>query len=269
MSKLSKSAISTFLSSPKSYYWRYIARLEPAQYSVGQFDHDKLAGIIWSAAVDRFYRGYGNASGEDENLKLTLKDWMDQSEGWVPEKARDNLTKALTSWVTQYYQMFSPEDGVRAGGSELWLENDRFWGRLDGIDADRVIHEVKSTSRGKQLSEQQWKVNNSIQIKLYCVLADATGYRTEFAYKDLPHQLFRGPIVEVSEEQKQAWEQELNAIADKILALGVDENNYVCHSDGCCICTKNFCSMCEYQLLCEQGVTEETKIFYKVKENHK
>lgn len=265
MPKLSKSAISTFLQSPKAYFWRYVARLQPCQLTVANFDHDKLAGIIWSAAVDRFYLGVN----EEDNLRITISNWLEQSEGWVPEKAKDNLTKALTAWVTAYYQQFSRDDGVRAGGSELWLENDRFCGILDGISADGVIHEVKSTSRGKQLSEQQWKVNNSIQVKLYCVLANATGYRTEFAYKDLPHQLFRGPIIEVTEKQRQGWEQELNTLADKILSMGVDEHNYPCHSDGCCLVTKNFVNMCEYQLLCEQGITEETSIFYKPKEQRK
>src|SRR3990167_2650914 len=119
--KLSASALSTFLKSPKSYYWRYKARLEPIQQSVATYDHDKLCGIIWAQFVDRFYRGFS----EESNTKTTMSDWLEQTEGWVPEKASDRLTKALESWSASYYQMFNPKDGCR-NGSELFLENDRF-----------------------------------------------------------------------------------------------------------------------------------------------
>jgi CRISPR/Cas system-associated exonuclease Cas4 (RecB family) len=263
--KLSASALSQFLRSPKAFWYRYIARLEPIQQSVTTFDHDKLLGIVWAQYTDRFYKHVGEA----QNASQTRQAWLEGTEGWVPEKARDRLTKALDGLMPHYYQMFSPSDGCRTAGSELWVENDRFCGKLDGLSDEGIVHEVKTTSRAPQLSEQQWKVEHSIQVKLYCILADAKGYQVEFGYKDPPHSIYRCPVAYVTDAQKQGWEQELNALADTIYSLGDDPNQYPCHTDGCCMVSKGMVSMCGYQLLCDQGLNETTKVFYKPKEHRK
>lgn len=260
--KLSASALNTFLKSPKSFFWRYRANLEPIQQSVATYDHDKICGIIWAECVNRFYEGIN----ETENLEKTLADWNDQTDGWVPEKAKDRLTNALKAWGHSYYQMFNANDGIRGKGkSELYLENERFQGYLDGLSDDNIVHEVKSTSRSPQLAGQLWKVTKSIQVKLYCVLAKAEGIVIEFAFKDAPYQLFRGPVTPVSKEQRKMWETELNGLADYIYSLGNDPANYPCHPDGCCLVTKGITSMCQYEALCDEGITEMTKHGYKPK----
>ena len=246
MNKLSASALNTYLKSPKQFYWRYIARLEPNTQSIATFDHDKICGILWSEFVDRFYHHVD----ETINTKQTLDKWLEQTEGWVPDKQRDKLTGALTTWAASYHQMFSSDDGVR-NGSELHLENDRFVAYLDGLSHDKVVHEVKSTSRSPQLTGQLWKVQNSIQVKLYSVMAKATGIRIEFAFKDPPHALYRSAVLPVTEAQRNGWEQELNNLADYIYSLGDDINNYPCHPDQCCLVTKGLTSMCSYQALCD------------------
>lgn len=260
--KLSASALNTFLKSPKAFYWGYKAGLVPAQQSVVTYDHDKICGIIWAEFVNRFYNGVDEA----ENRKKTLDDWFQQTDGWVPEKAKDRLTKALESWSASYYQMFNPDDGARGKGkSELFLENDRFLGYLDGLSDDGIVHEVKSTSRSPQLAGQLWKVTNSIQVKLYCVLAQAKGVVIEFAFKDTPYQLFRGPVTQISPEQLAGWEKELNGLADYIYSLGDDPHNYPCHPDGCCLVTKGITSMCQYETLCSDGLNDMTKYGFKAK----
>ena len=259
--KLSASALSTFLRSPKAYYWRYHKNLEPLQPSVLTFDHDKLFGILWAEFVDNFYKG----APETANRQNALVRWHDQTEGWVPEKAKDRLTKALEALMPQYYQMFRPDDGTR-NGSELWLEDDMFVGRLDGLSPDKVVHEVKSTSRSPQLSEQLWRVQNSIQVKLYCVMANAIGHCVEFAFKDPPYQIFRGPVVQVNEAQKQQWNNEHRRLGEAIRSLGDECENYPCHPDGCIIISKNFVGTCPFQALCEQGLNETTSIGFKTRE---
>ena len=260
--KLSASALNTFLRSPKAYYWQYIAKLVPVQSSVATYDHDKICGVLWAEFVNRFYNG----AEETPNRKTLLDEWYQQTEGWVPEKARERLTKALESWSTTYYQLFNSDDGVRGKNkSELFVENERFLGYLDGLSDDGVVHEVKSTSRSPQLAGQLWKVQNSIQVKLYCVLANATGVRIEFAFKDSPYAIYRGPETPISVEQRKGWEQELNTLADKIYSLGDDPNNYPCHPDGCCLTTKGVTSMCQYEALCDMGLNDITKMGYKAK----
>lgn len=244
--KLSASALGTFLKSPRSYYWRYIAKLEPVAPSVGTYDHDKIAGVLWSGFVERFY----NKVSETENLKFTLDAWDEQTEGWVPEKQKDKLTKALTNWGASYYQLFNADDGCRTK-SELFLENDKFLGYLDGLNDEGIIHEVKSTSRSPVLSGQLWKVQNSIQVKLYAVLADAKGICIEFAFKDPPFALFRSGVIDVTKEQKEGWKQGLDSLADYIYSLGTDINNYPCNPDSCCLVTKGVTSMCSYSDLCD------------------
>ena len=258
--KLSASALSTFLQSPKKYYWANVARLEPIQPSVQTYDHDKLCGILWAEFVDRFYKGVP----ESENLTKTLTDWHDRTDGWVPPRTQENLTNALTAWGSQYYQNFNPMDGCRTPEqSEMFVENDRFVGYLDGLSEDRIIHEVKTTSRAPQLSEQMWKVEHSIQVRLYAVLANANGYRIEFAWKNQPHQVFRGPVTLVTPEQRHQWEMELNALADSIYALGADPSHFPCNPDSCCLVTRGTVSMCQYQTLCDLGLNDVTKIGFK------
>ena len=260
--KLSASALNTFLKSPKAFYWSYIARLAPAQQSVASYDHDKICGILWAEFVNRFYNGVAEA----ENKKQLSEDWLEQTDGWVPEKAKDRLTTALNAWSSQYYQMFNAEDGVRGKGkSELFLENERFLGYLDGLSDDGIVHEVKSTSRSPQLAGQLWKVQHSIQVKLYCVLAKATGIRIEFAFKDSPYAIFRGPETPISNDELKAWESELNSLADYIYSLGDDPNKYPCHPDGCCLVTKGITSMCQFEALCEMGLTDYTRYGFKEK----
>lgn len=263
MRKLSASALATFLKSPRLFYYRHVANLEPVMLSVATWDHDKIAGSLWSAFVDRFYKG----TGERENVAKMLSDWEEQTASWVPEKVKERLTKALLAWGAAYYQQFSPSDGCRtAEGSELKIENERFVGYLDGISADGIIHEVKSTSRSPQLSEQLLKVQSSIQIKLYAVMTDATGVVIEFAWKDSPYQIFRAPALAITAQQRAHWKQELDSLADSIYALGDDEHNYVCHTD-CQIMTKNFSGSCPYQALC-LGL-EGAGIAYKTREHRK
>lgn len=262
--KLSASALSTYLKSPRSYFFRYIQKLEPISQSVSTYDHDKLCGVLWSEFVARFYAG----AGEDENLKVTLDKWHDQTDGWVPEKQKDKLTKALESWGRSYYQTFNPQDGARTR-SEVYLENDRFLGYLDGLNEKGVIHEVKSTSRSPQLSGQLWKVQYSIQVKLYAVLAHATGAQIEFAFKDPPYALFRGPVEDITMAQWTGWEQELNTLADHIYSLGDDIHNYPCNPDSCCMTGKGATVMCSYHTLCDMGLNDMTSIAYKPKEYRK
>ena len=262
--KLSASGISTFLKSPKQYYYRYVKQIEPSQPQVATFDHDKLLGILWAAYVDRFYKGMGEA----ENARMAMDAWMNGTEGWVPEKARLKLTTALENLMPQYYQQFNPQDGCRtATGSELQLENDTFLGILDGLSEDGVVHEVKTTSRSPQLSEQLWKIQHSIQVKLYCVLADAVGHCIEIGFKDPPHAILRAPVVIVSTAEKTAWAQELEALAERIHSLGDDHNNYPCHTDNCCIVSRYMVSMCPYSVLCDESADSETMgILFKKRE---
>lgn len=262
--KLSASALNTFLRSPRAYYWNYIARLQPLQQSTQTYDHDKLFGILWAEFVDNFYKHVPEAT----NTQKILLKWHASTDGWVPDKQRLPKTKALEALTSQYYQQFDPNDGVR-NGSELFRENERFLGYLDGLSHEGIVHECKTTSRSPQIGEQLWKVQNSVQVKLYCVLADAKGHCIEFAFKDAPYQIFRGPVVEVSTQQKKEWEQQLNSLADYIYSLGDDINNYVCHSDGCNLITRNIVAPCQFQTLCDMGLTTETSIAFKPKEHRK
>lgn len=245
--KLSPSGLATYLKSPKSYYWRYVAKLESLTPSVATYDHDKIAGILWSSFVERFYQGVD----ETTNTCITLDAWHMQTDGWVPEKAKERLTKALTAWAASYYQMFNPHDGCRTK-SEVFVENDRFLGYLDGVNDEGVIHEVKSTSRSPMLSGQLWRVQNSIQVKCYAVLAKATGVCIEFAFKDTPHALYRSAVLDITDAQRQGWEQELNTLADHIHSLGDNIHHYMCNADSCNLVTKGITSMCGYMPLCDR-----------------
>lgn len=259
--KLSASAISTFLRSPRAYYWRYVASLETTVQSVQTFDHDKILGTVWSAAVDRFYKGVP----EKVNTDTTINDWLRQTDGWVPPRTQTAYVNALENWLITYHQEFHPKDGVR-NGSEKFVENDRFLGYLDGLSHDgKIIHECKSTKRAPQVAEQLWKVQHSIQVKLYAVLTQAEGVVIEFAWKDTPYGIFRAPMMPITKEMLQAWEQELNSIYDVIHSLGDDINNYPCNPDGCCLISKGFVAMCGYSSLCDLGYNEHTKIMYRSK----
>lgn len=246
--KLSASAISTFLESPRKYYYRYIYNggVEPIGQSVGDFSHDRILGSIWSEFVDRFYKGVSEA----DNTAKSLASWHEQVEGWVPPKVMAKYTEALATWAMTYYQQFDPKDGVR-NGSEKLVENERFLGYLDGLSANhKIIHENKSTSRAQNLSEQMLKVQTSLQIKLYAVLTRAEGVLIEFAFKDAPYAILRTPIYTWTPAQIDAWELQFNALADTIWALGNNPNHYLCVPENCSIIGRGMTSICGYQSLC-------------------
>jgi hypothetical protein len=244
--KLSPTALACFMESPKAFYWRYIANLEPATQSVAEYDHDKLCGVLWAEFVDRFYKG----APEDPNYVKLMKDWDEQTQGWVPPPFKDKLSKAMEQWAITYYKEYNPKDGVR-NGSEKHVENERFHGYLDGLSHDeQTIHEVKSTSRAKNVSEQILKFQLSWQVKIYAVLTKATGVIIETAYKDPPYAIYRAPRYEFTPQEVADWESGFNKLADYIYSLGNDPANYVCYADSCSLITKNFCGICEYQPLC-------------------
>ena len=228
--------------------------------STSNFDQDKLFGILWSAFVDRFYKGVG----ESINIEQFLKDWDDGTAGWVPAKTLAYYIIAVRSLAHNYYLNFRPDDGARTlEQSELRVEDDLFFGFLDGLSADGIIHEVKSTSRSPQLHDQLWKVQSSTQIKLYSVLTQATGVRVEFAWKDAPNVSYRSEVLSIGSEQRRMWEQSLRRLAQYILSLEDNVDNYPCHPDGCCLITKRYSSICPWQSLCD-GVPNAEQ-FYKIR----
>lgn len=261
--KLSASALSTYLKSPKAYYMRYIRRLDPIAQSVANFDEAKLVGVLWSEWVDRFYKGVE----EDKNTDLMLDKWTEQSNGWVPDKTSSKLVLAMESWATEYCTKFSPDDGVR-NGSEKLVENERFLGYVDGLSHDGLtLHENKTTSRAMSMSDQLLKYQMSLQIKLYAVLTGATGVILDIAFKDPPYGVYRAPRYAFKEGEVAAWEKGLNKLADFIYGLGDDPDNFPCFGDNCSLISRGMNSVCAYQPLC-LGI-EGAEICFKPKEHRK
>ena len=255
--KLSASGISTFLSSPKAYYFRYVLNIEPISPHESS-SPDSLAGSLFAEFTDAFYKGVP----EKDNTQKLMNNWQEQTTGWVSKRTQESLGGALSAWAGMYHTLFSPDDGVR-NGSEKLVENERFIGYVDGLSHDLILHELKTTSRAKSISEQLWKVQRSLQVRLYCVLTGAIGIRIEFCYKDAPYAIFRSEPLPVAPEQRAVWETELNMLADTIVGLGDNPNNYPCNTNGCNIFAKNYTSACAYQALCEYGYNETTKIAYQ------
>ena len=251
MRKLSATALSTFLRSPKKFYWQYVYKgvgLEPLAQSVTTYDHDKLFGVIWASFTDRFYKGMG----EVENTSIAVKSWAEDTQGWVPYKTQQSYEKILIALATDYYTQFSPTDGARTSEqSEMKVEDDLLLGFLDGLSADGVIHEVKSTSRSQRLDDQLWKFQQSIQAKVYLALAETNKIRFEFAYKDAPVQTQRMQTVEFPSEKVAGWAKGIRKLAEVIYSLGDDPDNYVCAGDSCSIVSKRWSGMCPFQALCE------------------
>jgi hypothetical protein len=271
MNKLSPSAIVDYLRSPKLHFWKRVynngAGLEPLEPSVQRYDHDKSFGVVWAKFVEHFYLGFKLKP----NLDFAMSHWRNITDGWVEDKVRQPYDLALSALVEDYYNQFSPDDGMRSGGSEVWLESEFVRGRADGLfhgdsryDEENVlkIHEVKTTSRAPQLAEQLWKVENSIQVKTYTYLADATGVCVEFAFKDPPHTTYRAPIRPITAVERSQWRAEIEGLARHILSLGGKESDYPCNPDGCCLVTKRFVGMCPYQVLC-QGNLEVIPYLFK------
>jgi len=249
-SKLSPSGIVDYLRSPKYYYWSRVYNngegLEPLEPSVERYDHDKIFGQVWAAFVWRFYLGVFS----EDNLLQAREEWYEMTQGWVPEQIRARYSGMLNNLAADYYTQFSQVDGARTQ-SEVWYENDFLRGRVDGINSANIVHEVKTTRRSLQLAEQLWKVENSIQVKSYAVLAKAEGVQIEFAFKDAPQVSYRAPVRAINRIERFRWESELRLLAADIEARGGAIESYTCNPDGCCFVSKNFVRMCPYKPLCD------------------
>lgn len=269
--KLSASAITAFLRSPKAFYWQYLHQgsgVSSIGKSVVTFDHDLCFGSRWAEFVDKFYQ---NGALQEPYIQL-----RDDLTGWVPDKTLTTYMDAFNSLMNSYYTQFSPSDGCRTPEtSELRVESDRFVGRLDGISADGIIHECKATSRAPSLDAQLWKVENSIQVKLYAVLTQAEGVRIEFAYKDSPCVVYRAPIKRITLQMRHNWGSELVSISEAISGMiALSESfrperrhlAFPCSPDGCTIVTKRFVGSCPWKLLCDSDPSAEH--FYVPRKEH-
>jgi hypothetical protein len=260
--RLTASAISLFLKSPRAYYWAYVHKngrgVEPPP-SMQDYSHDLVFGQLWGEFVSAFYLSRYAVMDQD-----WLREWRTRTDSWVDDKTQERYAATLTSLILDYQRQFSIEDGARtADSSERKIENERFYGYLDGISTDGIIHECKTSKRSPDLNEQLWRVQNSIQVKLYAVLTRANGVRIEFAFKDAPVQVFRAPLLAITSEQRETWERQLNTLHAAIASMGTDAANYPCHPDGCTLITKGFVGRCKYRMLCDGDPAADT--FYTLR----
>ena len=263
--KLSPSAIDTFLESPRAYYYRYLHPntdgtfgLESLQKSTSNYDHDLLAGKLWAAFVDRFYRRVEMTPNSDQ----MLAEWMQESEGWVAPKLRGSYTDALHTLALHYYSTYNLDDNARLF-SEMTVEDEHFTGRLDGLSSERVIHEVKLTRHTSYTSEKVWLVQNSTQIKMYAFLTDATGVLVELGYKDSPYETYRAPVKYFTDEQKSQWRKEYLALAKLIW----DTQEFPCTAERCSMVTKAGARMCQWRELCQGN--QECMVFFQPRGEHR
>ena len=254
MSKLSYSAIADFLKSPAYYWWRHkyvhpehpgTRGIIPLDLSMTRFDHDRIFGQVWATFVHRFYAGVEFHVNAEQSHAL----WATEASGWLDGREFKRLDNALTNLMLDYNLRFSADDGVRTPDtSEMWLENDTFCARLDGLSADGIIHECKATKHAVSLTAQLDKYRYSLQAQLYAVLTDAKGIRIELAFKDEPHEVYRDQVVPYKREQVEQWRIGLNSLAQAIERVG---DTFPCHSEGCNIVSKRYASLCPYQTLCQ------------------
>jgi hypothetical protein len=95
------------------------------------------------------------------------------------------------------------------------------------------------------------------------VLACARAVCIEFAFKDPPYALYRAARVAIGAEQRMTWQAELETLARYIQSLGDEPSRYPCHPDGCCLTTARTVSMCPYQILCQEGLNDSNRIFFR------
>ena len=139
MSKLRQSSIADYLRSPRLFYWKHVRHLVPLEgKSVKRYEHDMDFGTVWARVVDRFYQYWAMTP----NLARAAQEWntfASEITG-MTDRIKKPYDEALKGLALYYYENFSPDDGVRALGSELKLENELFEGTLDGLGTGRIIH---------------------------------------------------------------------------------------------------------------------------------
>ena len=264
--KLSPSAITTFFDSPAKYAYRYLYKdvgLEALEKNEQNYDHDLIAGSLWSAFVHNFYRGM-SIEGNSDTL---LAEWMKQTEGWLSAKTRGQYTDALSALTEKYYEKFSADDGMRSAMSEQEVSNEHFYGTPDGYSTEGIIHECKLTTRAKSLSAQfEVKYLHSIQIKVYAVILQAKGVVIELAFKDKPQEILRMPMEPITKEMLDKWQAELVDLHSAITNMKL----YACNPAGCSIVGKYSISLCPFQPLCEGKISEdEIPQYFKLRENNR
>jgi hypothetical protein len=152
-------------------------------------------------------------------------------------------------------------------GSELWVEDDTFCGILDGLSADKVIHEVKLTGNSNGTADRVWNVQHSTQVKIYAFLTDAKGVLVELAYKDAPYGIYRAPVLEFTAAQKFLWRRQYTVLADFINGLkkdftpGTIPGEYPCTAENCNMVTRGGSSPCVWRELCDGH--DECMVFFE------
>jgi len=248
LTKLSPTAVSTYLKNRRQFFWNYIfvhpehpntVGIIPTDKSQDRYDGDLVFGDVWAKFTHRFY----NRTEQTENVSLSLYEFEQGVAGWMLPKDKKRFTEALGALADYYYRTFDPQDRF---ASEVRIETEQWVGRLDGWMDGKVIHECKATSSAGSLIEQVRCLQNSVQSRLYAVMTRARGICYELAFKDT-HVVYRAPVYEFDPESVVQWDKEFSDLRLEILS----RETWMCNFDRCNYATKRAKVVCPYRELCE------------------
>ena len=240
-SKLSATALKTYLDCKRSYYFKYIKKIE--QVEIPKEDNsDRVIGILLHEALKRAYEKK-DAYFDEETLLFEIQSYLYQES----EKSA-NLRFLVDLWMEKLKPFVTNEikrfhEGYRVKFVEkafnLKLDDFTLTGKIDRVDIKDNYLEVIDYKSGKIPKETQKSLEkcSNFQLQFYHLLTSTEGEVVQSYYYDLNS---------ANLMHEELFDQKLDLLYQKLELLKNKEHNFTMTED------LKKCIYCPYTKICNR-----------------
>ncbi len=238
---LSSTALKTYLDCKRSYYFKYIRKLEAVEIPKEQ-NSDRIIGILLHDALKSAYEKK-DAYFDENELQFEIQSYLYQE-----SENQANLRFLVDLWLEKLKPFISWEvkrakDGYKVKYIEekFTIKHDGFTlsGQIDRVDQKGNYLEVIDYKSGKIPKDSQKTLENSsnFQLQFYHLLASQKGEVLQSYYYDLNN----GNLVEDN-----FFDTKLDILYQKLEDLKDNEHNFTMTDD------MKKCTYCPYIKICDR-----------------
>ena len=239
--KLSATALKTYLDCKRSYYFKYIKKIEAVEIPKEE-NSDRIIGILLHDALKSAYEKK-DAYLDAEELQFEIQSYL-----YKESEKQANLRFLVDLWLEKLRPFIDNEIKRAKEGYKVKYIEEKFSTKLDGFtlsgQIDRVDQkdnflEVIDYKSGKIPKDSQKSLENSsnFQLQFYHLLASQKGEVLQSYYYDLNN----GNLIEDS-----YFDTKLDLLYQKLEELKDNEHNFTMTDD------MKKCTFCPYIKICNR-----------------
>ena len=239
--KLSATALKTYLDCKRSYYFKYIRKLESVEIPKEQ-DSDRIIGILLHSALKDAYDKKDAYFDEDE-LRFEIQSYL-----YKESEKQANLRFLVDLWLEKLKPFIENEVKRAKNGYKVKYIEEKFTikhdgftlsGQIDRVDKKDNYLEVIDYKSGKIPKDSQRSLENisNFQLQFYHLLASQKGEVLQSYYYDLNS----GNLIEDN-----LFDTKLDMLYQKLEDLKENNHNFTMTDD------MKKCTYCPYVKICNR-----------------